>query len=62
MRSKLQGWRETLHTPIVLDLAFEAAAGGAGGGAYRVRFFISGALTTHASRLTHHTKQNTRRS
>lgn len=37
VRSKLQGWRDTLHTPLVLDLAFEAAVAAAAGGMYRVR-------------------------
>lgn len=36
VRSKLQGWRDTLHTPLVLDLAFEAAGAAAAGWAYRV--------------------------
>jgi hypothetical protein len=34
VRSKLQGWRDTLHTPLVLDLVFEASGQA---GAYRVR-------------------------
>lgn len=36
VRSKLQGWRDTPHTPLVLDLAFEAAGAAAAGWAYRV--------------------------
>lgn len=35
VRSRLQGWRETLHTPLVLDLVFEASGAA---GAYRVRY------------------------